>query len=240
MLKQQLKADKFKLTRTPFFLLHLVIPLLGLAIFISYQLMTRYPAEALTINYYQLLTLIYPLLAAWMCTLVTDQEIEAGGGFFLLNTTSRNSVLTSKLLALIGSGLFACLLIVVGYPCIMSLLLDHYSLSLSTCLILALVIWSCALFQYFFHTWIGLRFGRNSNFAVAAVELLLAALLLTGLGETIWFFFPCAWGIRLVPLIAASQPSAKLGLTALGVGTLVMLIILFRWFQTWEGRKNEE
>ncbi|EOH97928.1 lantibiotic immunity ABC transporter MutG family permease subunit [Enterococcus pallens] len=240
MLKQQLKADQLKLSRTPFFLLHLVIPLLGLVIFISYQLMTQYPAEALTINYYQLLTLIYPLIAAWMCTLITDQEIEAGGGFFLLNTTSRSHTLASKLMVLIGSGLFACLLVVIGYHYIVSLLFVDYSLPLSTCLLLALVIWGCALFQYSFHTWIGLRFGRNSSFAIAAVELLLAALLLTGLGETIWFFFPCAWGIRLVPLVATSQSATKLGFAAVGIGTLLMLIFLFHWFQTWEGRKNED
>ncbi|MGG5330676.1 lantibiotic immunity ABC transporter MutG family permease subunit [Enterococcus sp. AZ163] len=240
MLKQQLQADKLKLSKTPFFILHLVIPLLGLVAFISYQLMTHYSAEALTINYYQLLTLIYPLIATWMCTLTADQEIEAGGGFFLLNTTSRSSTLLSKLLFLIGSGLFACLFVVVGYRFIIGLFLTNYSLPFNTNLELALVIWGCALFQYFFHFWIGLCFGRNVNFAVATFELLLSALLITGLGETIWFFFPCAWGIRLIPLVAASQPAIKLGFGALGIGTLLMLAFLFNWFQRWEGRKNEE
>ncbi|MBO1305376.1 lantibiotic immunity ABC transporter MutG family permease subunit [Enterococcus sp. 669A] len=239
----QLKADTLKLRRTPFFLLHLLIPLLGIVIFISYQQITPYQAEALSINYDQLLALIYPLIAVWMCTIVTDQEFEAGGGFFLLYTPSRKRTLLSKLLFLTVFGLMACLLVVLGYHLLVSGLNTDYKLPIAISFQLALVIWCCSLFQYFFHTWIGLRFGRNVNFAVAAFELLLGALLLTGLGETIWFFFPCAWGVRLVPLVANQawgQFGLQLGVIALLLFTVVMGVLLFAWFPRWEGRKNEE
>ncbi|MGM0214878.1 lantibiotic immunity ABC transporter MutG family permease subunit [Enterococcus sp. AZ109] len=242
-MSNQLKADALKLKRTAFFWLHLAIPLVGIISFVSYQQATPYAAEALTVNYYQLLALIYPLIAAWMCTLVTDQEIEAGGGFFLLYAASRNRVLVSKLLFLIIFGLGACLLITVGYHLIVSSFIADYDLPIATSLLLTMVIWGCALFQYFFHTWLGLRFGRNVTFAVAAFELLLGALLLTGLGETIWFFFPCAWGVRLVPMVANQawgQFGLQLGIIVLLLDTVVMVVGLFRWFQRWEGRKNEE
>lgn len=246
-LKRIVKADIIKLSKTPFFILHVVIPLVGIGIFAGYQILTNYDSNALTINYFQVLTLIYPIIAAWLTTIVTDQEIEAGAGFFLLNTASKSRSLLSKVILLVAGGLFACLIVGGGYLVFAQSRAD-YSLPILFVFLLVGVIWYCSLFLYLFHLWLGLCFGRNVNFAVAAVELLLSALLLTGLGETIWFFFPCAWGIRLVALIAhcfSGNVSGILTKIQLGIGslvflTLIMLVFLFIWFQKWEGRKNEE
>lgn len=240
------KADIIKLRKTPFFILHVVIPLVGIGIFSGYQILTNYDSNALMINYFQVLSLVYPIIAAWLTTIVTDQEIEAGGGFFLLNPASKSRTLLSKVNLLVISGLFACLVVGGGYHLFVNFRPD-YSLPSSLIFLLVGVIWCCALFLYLFHLWLGLCFGRNVNFAVAAVELLLSALLLTGLGETIWYFFPCAWGIRLIPLIAScfnGNVSDILMKIQLGMGSLVfltvaMIVFLFVWFRKWEGRKNE-
>lgn len=246
-LKQDIQADLFKLRKTAFFWLHLVVPFLGIIIFFGYQKLTNYPANALTINYFQLLALIYPILAVWMTTILVDQEIEAGGGFFLLNASSKARVLFSKIILLLTPGLFSCLFIGLGYHLVLSQFKSDYSLPLSLIFILTIVIWGSALFLYFFHLWLGFCFGRNVNFALAAVEFLLSALLLTGLGETIWFFFPCAWGIRLVPLVATyfsgntleALQKIEMGLGSIISLTGIMLIFLFVWFSKWEGRGNE-
>jgi ABC-2 type transport system permease protein len=63
----------------------------------------------------------------------------------------------------------------------------------------------------------------------------------------IWYFFPCAWGIRLVPLVASfarENTPAILTKIEVGTGSLIfltffMLVVLFLWFKKWEGRKNE-
>lgn len=246
-LSRNVKADSLKLAKTPFFLLHLFIPLLGIVIFLSYQLMTDYQSDLLTINYFQVLTLSYPIIAAWLTTIVIDQEIEAGGGFFLLNVPTKHLALTVKILLLITGGLFSCLIVGGGYHLLIDQLRLDYSLSSRLILLLIGVVWSCSLFQYFFHLWLGLCFGRNVNFSIAAVELLLSALLLTGLGETIWFFFPCSWGARLVPLLAdffksnntEALTKIKMGGISLIILTVSMLVFLFIWFRKWEGRNNE-
>ena len=85
----QLSSDAIRLSKTPFFSVHLAIPVLGILIFTVYQSMTIYPPEKFTVNYYQVLTLIYPLLAAWICSILTEQDVEAGGGFLLLSAPSR-------------------------------------------------------------------------------------------------------------------------------------------------------
>jgi len=210
--------------------------------------MTIYPPEKFTVNYYQVLTLIYPLLAAWICSIITEQEIEAGGGFFLLSTPSRMKSLLSKLLFLVIFGLMSCLLVTLGYSGVAAIIISEFSFPLSITLRMALLVWGCAVYEYLFHTWLGLRFSRNASFAAAAVEILFAGLMLTGLGEAIWFFVPSAWGVRLVNLLSrylllgdiTTVPAMKLGTLAAVVVTFLMLVLLFIWFRRWEGRKNEE
>lgn len=245
-LKRMLKADCIKLKKTPFFILHGVIPLVGIGIFAVYQAMSNYPANRLMINYFQVLALIYPILIAWLTTIVTDQEIEAGGAYFFLNSSSKTHMLAAKIVLLVLGGLFSCLLVGIGYHLFAQFRVD-YSLSFSFVLRLVAVIWCSSLFLYSFHLWLGFCVGRNVNFAVAAVELLLSALLLTGLGEMIWYFFPCSWGVRLVPLVtsfAKEKTPAILTKIEFGTGSLIfltlcMLVVLFLWFRKWEGRKNE-
>lgn len=245
--RRVLLGDILKIRKTPFFLLHVALPLVGIGVFAAYQWMTNTHSQLLLINYFQVLSLVYPILAAWMTTLIVDQESEAGDSFFLLSAVSRWRVLTSKVGILLVSGLFACLLAGFGYHLVVQFRED-YALSSLFILFLVGIVWCSTLFLYFFHLFLGLSFGRNVNFAVAAVELLLSALLLTGLGETIWFFFPCAWGVRSIPLAAAylrgatatSFGTVHVVLVCLVLLTVFMLGGLFLWFQKWEGRSSEE
>ncbi len=247
-LRKQMASDFIRLGRTPFFLLHLVIPLIGITLFLIYLGISNHATESLTINYHQTLTVVYPLLAAWLCSLVTEQEIEAGGGFYFLSQSGRGIVLGSKLLFLVFSGLAACLLSVIGYSYVAVFVKSGYTPSLSALFTIVFVIWGCAIFEYLLHTWLGLRSGRNVSFAVAAIEILLSALMLTGLGDTIWFIFPSAWGIRFVSYLSRDSAVGNdtvlsmvhLGILTAAVVTLIMLIFLFLWLQRWEGRKNEE
>lgn len=244
----QLRADAIQLGKTPFFILHLAIPALGILIFTLYQSISIIAPNRFAVNYYQVLTLIFPLIAAWLCSIVAEQEVEAGGGFNLLATPSRTKKLLSKLVYLLVCGLGACLLAVLGYGGAVVYMKPGFSLPLSTTLSMAVLVWGCAVFEYLFHTWLCLRFSRNASFAAAATEVLLAALMLTGLGERIWFFIPSAWGVRLVSLLASlltagdstALPVMQTGLSIAAVVTLVMAALLFTWFFNWEGRKKEE
>ena len=100
--------------------------------------------------------------------------------------------------------------------------------------------------------WLGLGVGRSVGFAVAAGEVLLAALMMTGLGDGIWYLVPCSWGIRMVsmgsmllwqaPLPQAAVLKAELwrGTGAAVALTAAMAVFLFCWFARWEGRREEE
>jgi len=243
---RQLRSDALKLKRTPFYILHMAIPVMGVLVFISYMGISAHAPESLTVNYLQVLALVYPILATWLCSVVIGQEIEAGGGFFMLTASLRRRALLSKLFFLLGFGLAACLLVIFGYGRLAPLVRKGYLPSGQMLLVSALIVWGCAIFLYLFHVWLCLRFGRNVSFAMSAVELLFSALMLTGLGETVWFLVPSAWGVRLVSLYAR-YASRQVVTTVLSISSIIsiialttlgMLVLILAWLCRWEGRKS--
>lgn len=81
----QLKSERIKLSGTSFFLLHLLIPVLGIIIFIAHLGTSTISVDSLTGGYYQMLGLVYIIIVALLTTMVSEQEVEAGGGFLLLS-----------------------------------------------------------------------------------------------------------------------------------------------------------
>lgn len=174
-MKKGFKENLFLLKHSIFPLVHLVIPILGIIIFLTYLKLNNHEAIGLTVNFFQLITLCYPLIIAWVCTIVFEQEIEAGNGFYILSSISRIKSLSNKLFIIICSGLISCLIVTLGYGLLVSLLFTNINLTISILIKSAFVIWGSNLFLYFFHTWVVLQFGKNENFACAVVEILLSA-----------------------------------------------------------------
>lgn len=242
-----LHADALKLRRTPFFIVHAAVPLGVAAVFLAYLSFTEYAAAGLMAAYLQVVGIGMPLAAALATSIAADQETDAGGGFFLLVAPSRGATLASKLIFLAVSGLASCLAAVLLFAGGAALLQPGFQPEFSTCVLQGLVLWAAALFLYLLHTWLSLRFGRNANFAAAAFEMLLAALMITGLGETVWFAVPCAWPARMVGLVGqvggGTLPAPSIlpvGLAVAAVATAVASVLLFAWIRCWEGYKSEE
>lgn len=246
--KNTLAADARKLTATPFFILHLALPVLGGGVVLLYGAVAKYDAAKLAMLYVQLLALVYPLVAAWACNIIAQQELEAGGGYQLLTGPRRGVALGSKLFYLLACGLLACLLAVGGY----GLVVNAGGAALPGFGRLAVTLWASMLFTYLLHLWLGLGVGRSVGFAVAAGEVLVAALLMTGLGDSIWYVVPCAWGVRFVSMRSmllwqpglsqapALQAELWRGAMAALVITLAMAVFVLFWFARWEGRREEE
>lgn len=243
-----LLADFLKIKKTSFFLLHLLIPLLGIFIFFSYQVIAQHNGNLMMINFCQVLSLVYPIVAAWLTNIVINQEIEAGGGFFLLSARSRGNALLSKLFYLLIGGLLACFIAVFGYHLLNFLLVPSYQLSFFQVGQLFLFVFGCSIFQYFLHMSLCLKLGEHVSFGVAALEFLLAALMMTSLGEILWIVVPSAWGMRLIRLMGTHFTGDvllkfipfPLIILLILVVTVVMGVILFAIMSSWEGRTNEE
>lgn len=244
----KLRGDFIKLNKTPFFLLHFVIPLFGAGIFFLYQLLSNRNSNQMIFNFGQLLAWVYPIIAAWMTMIVVNQEIEAGGGFFLVNGVSRKKILCSKLFYLIFCGILAIGLGLLSYHLLNVFLGEAYRISFQQVLKIYSIIFCCSLFQYFFHTGLCLYLDYNASFGVAVAEFLIGALMLTQLGELLWIFFPSAWGLRFIGMLGKKVTGEfllnYLSISQLSLIVLVMTVgiasLLFIFIARWEGRRNEE
>lgn len=245
-----LAADWRKIRRTAFLPVHLGIPLLGALVFGLYSAVTPYGAASLAGAYFTLLAVLYPVVAALTSATLFAPEIGAGGGYFLVSSPARGRVLGAKLLYLLGFGLLSCLLATGGYGALCHLM-GKGEVPLALYLQAGVILWLSSLFLYVLHTWLDLRFGQNISFGVAAVELLLAALFRTGLGNGIWYAAPFSWGVRFLSMWfsgavggEAIAPAALHRELSLGGGftlgiTLAAILLLTLWFFHWEGRRDE-
>lgn len=241
----QIKAERIKLQKTWFFWLHLLVPLAGILCFSAYFQVTHYALLAFSCTFFSGMALCYPMVIAVVCDVVFSQEMAASNGYWFLSAPSRSKALTAKLVYLLGFSLLACLLTTVGLGGVLSLLANSSVLSLAYLVTIAILLWLCAVFSYFLHTWLMLNAGRNVNLGVATFELLVSALLMTGLGDGIWPFFPNAWGARMVILwtqafYPLSNTDSFPGYGLFGimlVMAMAMICFVYMWFQHWEGRK---
>ncbi len=57
---------------------------------------------------------------------------------------------------------------------------------------------------YLEHLFLNLMFAKSISLCAGAIEFLMSALFLTGLGDGRWPFFPCTWSARGVALFLTS------------------------------------
>ncbi len=103
---------------------------------------------------------------------------------------------------------------------------------------------------YLLHLLIAFLFGSGATIGLGIFEVLVSALLLTGLGDGIWQFVPCAWPARLMvtwfnmlqypdqnPIFAQQL---LLWLEVAFPMTLLGLFLSLLWFDRWQGRNDGE
>jgi len=259
MLRKLLRAEWIKSKHSPLLWLHLVIPLLGAVAIILYDTISTAPYGPANVGgYLQLLAIAFPLLIGVICAFTIEGEAEAGH-FQVLLTSAQPKPLAflGKLSYLLLLGFGAALLAVFAYVAGIFVILHKMPFSWSFYLISVLILLGSFVFDYAFHLFLSLRFGKGPSIGVGITELLLAAILNTGLGTGIWIFFPCAWGARFVTawtnyasrgalrgiqyMMAAEttgQETAAIILCA--VVTVVTLCFVFLWFSRWEGTKTTD
>ena len=103
---------------------------------------------------------------------------------------------------------------------------------------------------YLLHLFIAFLFGSGATIGLGIFEVLVSALLLTGLGDGIWQFVPCAWPARLMEtwFNMLQYPDQNpiftqqllLWLEVAFPMTLLGLFLSLLWFDRWQGRSNLE
>ncbi|UQZ35300.1 lantibiotic immunity ABC transporter MutG family permease subunit [Paenibacillus sp. PK3_47] len=240
-----LSADLLKTRRTPFLLIHLLAPLTAAGLFLAYYSYSPWSSSSKILAFLQVLACALPTLIGLACAMAAEQEASAGRFQGMLALPGRKlAVYISKLLLLLlfglGSLLLACLLFGAGFHQVLrqdgpGLLFYGNS---------ALILSGSSIFLYLLHSFLSLRYGKGLSIGTGIVGSLVAALLLTGLGDGIWPFVPFAWGARFSSLwsvytsgvtLSSSVSGLDAGIAACAAGTLLAAVLSCFWFLRWEG-----
>lgn len=241
-----MRSEWIKLRRQPVLLLHLVLPLAAIGIFLGYFACTPYAQAAKVVSYFQALAAAFPTFIGIVCSMSVDQEAAAGHFQHLLTQPSRVMPLAGKLAGLLVPGFASTMLAAAGFGAGFIFLLREPVLDLGFYFQSGFMLFGCCLFLYALHVFVSLRFGKVASIGLGIAESLTGALLLTGLGDGIWGYFPCAWASRMVTLWAhgnlteamVPDPHLATAILCCAVGTAAILILLGCWFRRWEGKTS--
>lgn len=239
------KAEAWKMRHTLLPWIHILIPLLGILVFLSYYHMSIVGDEGKVSGYIQALSVVFPLLISVICSLSVEME-EQGHFQTLLGAPLRKyKPLLAKWLVLAGMGFGSVLLAVGGFAAGYGIMTGRKVYTPTQFLGLAAVLWLGGADLYLLHLFLNLAFSKQVSMCVGTAELLVAALFLTGLGEGLWQFFPCSWGSRwsgYLLLYWKGQNAVSAGFVSRSLGVCMGLTgalwgLIFLWYHNYEGRQ---
>ena len=100
---------------------------------------------------------------------------------------------------------------------------------------------------YTSHLFLGFRFGEGVTIGAGVGESVISAVMLTGLGDGVWYVWWPSYGMRFSTLLLALKQGAggsllrqiRLGGICYLTVSVLSLVMIFIWFQRFEGRKEE-
>ncbi|MFA9462806.1 MAG: lantibiotic immunity ABC transporter MutG family permease subunit [Velocimicrobium sp.] len=254
-----LNGDCKKSKHTPIVWMHLAIPLIGaiaMALYVSLSPSAYNVSNVL--GYLQLVAIAFPMLIGVICSMSIEQESQAGNFQVLfISSNPKYLALLSKFLYLVIFGAGSVSLAVYCYVVGITVITHKSLFSWSFYLIAILILIGSFVFDYMFHLFLSLCFGKGASIGVGIAELLISAIFNTDLGDNIWVAFPCTWGIRFVTTwtkyasksalqsvenMMADQTKVELnaGILICIIATVLCVVFTCIWFTHWEGKKYED
>ncbi|MFM1544749.1 lantibiotic immunity ABC transporter MutG family permease subunit [Streptococcus mutans] len=242
-------AKFLKYNRTFLPWIHVILPV-GIAVLTAvFGLVTpAYSWGSITSGYLQVLGIAFPLVIAITCSKAVELEAEAGHFQTVLANSQRKVLYFIKLVNLMLMEIIAVCLALSVFGLLYRSKIDVPYLAFYGYAGLLLI--ASTVILYLLHLVIAFLFDSGATIGLGIFEVLVSALLLTGLGDSIWQFVPAAWPARLMGTLfeMLQYPDqnpifAQQILLWLEVAvplTLMALILSIIWFDRWQGRSNEE
>lgn len=250
-----LASDWLKTKRTAYrtiaFLLPSAVALVSLWYLSAHRRTQAFQANAYAL-FFDLWTIMVPLLVGLLAGLLGSQEEQAGNFNGLLSASvPRVSIFSGKLWLLIlttAAGLFASVLLYcAGLASFLHVSHLHVAVFLEGALFT--ILGSLAL--YVLHLWLGFAFGLGASVSAGGAGFLIAVICgVTSAGDRIWHFLPWAWparlaaipGALLIPSGRPQNPGPEIGRGVLPAVLLFLLaaVCAVVWFDRWEGRRSYE
>ncbi|ERI94116.1 putative antibiotic ABC transporter protein MutG [Clostridiales bacterium oral taxon 876 str. F0540] len=241
-------ADFQKIRRSSILWIHVVIPVLTIINFLSYYSFSKASTFGKVSGYMEMLSIAFPILIGVITSAAVEQESSSGGFQELLMSKHKLMSFFSKFFMLLLLAFTALLAAVGGFALGFKYLLNQNIFEPAFYMNMIIILFGSVIFLYLMHTMCSFIFGAGASIGLGIAESLIAALMLTGLGEGIWRYIPCSWGGRLCNyymLIETNRKEAFIFMKEFQNGnlicfitTVILIIISLIWFNRFEGRRE--
>lgn len=241
------RVESYKLLHSPLFLVHLFIPIAGMAMMLAYYAISPWDESMKVSVYLQILSVTFPALIGVITSMTAEREARAGSFQMTLAVPCNKFVphaASSTILLLFG--FLSAVIAVCGFGMLFRIM-GYTVFSLVFYWKAAALLFLGNIPLYLLQYLTSFMLGKGACLCLGIVGSLLSALLLTGLGEKIWTFLPWGIGIRFVSTLTVypneslfNLPEIRNALCFLAVSGVALMLVMVFWSEKWEGRKNEE
>lgn len=240
-----LKAEYRKCKHSMLLYIHIIIPILCAVVFAGYYHISGWEIAAKVSAYLEVMAIAFPFLIGIIVGLVVQIENQAGHFQLILGTVpSRVATYIGKLSFLIICALGAIFLALGVFVVLYQA--APFTIYLRAGLLLLVTMLPIYLIQLF----IGMNYGKGASMGMGIAGSLVAALMITGLGDSVWNYIPWAWGSRAMDYVVLAWDCPQLylqmrsdffnGMVVSILCSVCLLVISLVWFCVWEGGKNGE
>jgi len=226
---------------------HIIIPLCVVGMFLIYYAYAPWNAQGKLEAFFQVIGIGFPVLIGLFCAILSEQEASAASYQSMLASPKRLPIFYSKLLLLILGGAFSILLTSALFGIGNIYVLKQSVVQMPFYILAAFIMIVNSIVLYTAHLFLALRFNKGVSIIVGISESLIVALFLTGLGEDIWYYMPCAWGSRLITHILSVSTGAQVldakcivAVSLCAILTIFTVLLFGIWAYRWEGQHTSD
>ena len=243
-----IRSEFIKLHHTSILWLHLLIPLLGAAVFTLY--FSLYPTianEQKMALVLELTATVFPIVISVICGMMATLEEKAAG--FQAMLSDRNGRVIpyfNKLATAVLLGVTATTMLISMTLLGLSLIsLDQVAYDRFVIAAMGMFIGSIPL--YIIQMFLSIKWGLGSSVFVGIIGSLVS-IMFSNVETASWVYIPFAWGMKIMQNLIKLNPLSINSfegkfISELGIITIfsfIFLFVSFVWFQRWEQRKSFE
>lgn len=247
MLIKSLRADLLKIKSIPITFAHLIIPIIMCGLFLAYYSFTGWDENTKILAFFEAIGAGFPVLIGIFTASIMEQEQNAGGCQNLLTSRRKTTAFVSKVILLLGLGLFSIILTSLVFGIGFCKILGYNAVSVTTFIMVALVTWCSSIPLYIWQMFLAFQFGKGISIGVGIVSGLASALMLTNLGTFVWKYIPFSWTGRIPYTFLRTVLGCTEGRNDLIeiipiflLVTVVSVVCYLLWAFHWEGSKITE
>lgn len=240
-----IKAEFAKCRHSALLYIHILVPLLGAVVFAGYFRISGWDVQTNISAYLEILAVAFPFLIGIIVGMVVQLENQAGHWQLMLGTIPSRSVAYIGKISFLMIGAIGAEALALGCFAVI------YQEAPLTIYLQAGILMILAVFPlYLVHLFVGMWFGKGASMGLGIAGSLVAALMITGLGDAVWKYNLWAWGVRFMDYTVLSWSNSDvfnlvchdfiIGIVIALFSSLLLFLLSSIWFRSWEGCKEND